>query len=187
MIQTNDVMHLPAAHEVMLRERRNGITQTHSRHTYLRYGAFAGMLVLATIVIISISYNFKSLLGFMQLWPEPEYTTELYFDKPDKLTRTITPGVAFPIRFTIHNRQETDVLYSYVITQHEPATDVRSVLSQGTLAIDKHTRNTETVDVTPADTEGMSKFSVEVTYKLGDEATTTKREISYWVTPQEGT
>lgn len=143
--------------------------------------------MLAIIVIISISYNFKSLLGFMQLWPEPEYTTELYFDEPDQLTRTITPGVAFPVGFTVHNREKNGVEYSYVITQHEPATDVRSILSQGTLDIDKQTSDTKKVDLTPADTEGMSKISVEVTYKLGDEANTTKREISYWVTPQEGT
>lgn len=143
--------------------------------------------MLATIVIISISYNFKSILGFMQLWPEPEYTTELYFDEPDQLTRTITPGATFPVAFTLHNQQETDMAYTYVVTQHEPATNVRSVLSQGTLHVDTQSRTTKTVDITPADTEGMSAISVEISYKPGDEATTTTREISYWVSPQKGT
>lgn len=180
-------MHSSAAHKMLLRGRRGRITQAHSRRTYLRYGIFAGILVLATVAVIGISYNFKTLLGALHIWPESQPSTELYFDTPDQLTRTITPGEAFPITFTVRNHEGTDMTYAYVITQHEPATDVRSVLSQGTIKTNTHSTTTKTIDITPADTEGMSRFSVEVTDKTGDEAHTTKREISYWATPQEGT
>ncbi|QHN43065.1 hypothetical protein GII36_04375 [Candidatus Mycosynbacter amalyticus] len=119
----------------------------------------------------------------MQLWPQPEGTTELFFEKPNELPRTITPDNPLPIAFTVKNREFATVAYTYQVEQITPDTGQHTTLASGTkeLAHEQHADIRQTVTATP--TEQPSKLQVTLIYQEGDVQKQERRVISYWLTP----
>ena len=168
----------------VLRERRYGITQKKSLPTYVRYCIAAGVLAIAGFSALAISSHSQAILGYLQLWPQPERTTELFFANPEKLPRVVTPGQPFPIECTVRSREAASTSYSYAVEQvASPST----TLAKGTIQLAPHKQSTEKVNVTVPSIQGMNMIRIKVTYKIGDEKTTTQREISYWVKPRKET
>lgn len=119
----------------------------------------------------------------MQLWPQPEGTTELFFEKPNELPRTITPDNPLPVAFTVKNREIATVAYNYQIEQITPDTGQHTTLASGSteLAHEQHADIQQTV--TPTPTEQLSKLQVTLTYQKGDAQAQERRVISYWLNP----
>ena len=141
------------------------------------------MLTVAGLLALAFTQNAHAILGSMQLWPQPEGTTELFFEKPNELPRTITPDNPLPVAFTVKNREFATVAYNYQIEQITPDTGQHTTLASGTkeLAHEQHADIQQTVAATP--TEQPSKLQVTLIYQEGDVQKQERRVISYWLTP----
>src|SRR3989344_6509010 len=72
---------------------------------------------LITLVLISMVFKteIKQVMAQNHLLPEPENLTELYFENHNDLPKSITSGQKYEFTFTIHNLENKDMDYPYVV------------------------------------------------------------------------
>ena len=167
----------------VLRERRYQIATGSPIPLILRYSIAAVTLAIAGFAAFTFANNSQTILGSMQLWPQPERTTELFFEKPNELPRTITPDNPLPVAFTVKNREFATVAYNYKIEQITPDANQRTTLKSGTLEL-AHEQHTDIqTDVVATLTQAPSELAVTLTYQDTQHDTAKNRVISYWLTP----
>ena len=70
-----------------------------------------------TLMIVGFGYKSEIITVMAQnhLLPEPENLTELYFENHNDLPKSITSGQKYEFTFTIHNLENKDMDYPYVV------------------------------------------------------------------------
>lgn len=143
------------------------------------------MLAIAVFTTLIFSQHAQAILGSLQIWPQPERTTELFFASPDKLVRTYTPNTSQPIEFTITNKEQRAVTYHYVVNQRASADQPPTLLATGNVQLKPDQSDTQRLDITPIAAPRAPMLEVELTYE--QDGTPQKRTISYWLTPKKET
>ena len=102
--------------------------------------------------------DIKAQLHAWRLLPEPETLTEAYFEDHLKLPQKVVKGSSYPFRFTIHNLEYKDTLYTYEVTVIEA--DNKENIASGSVSL-KHDEY-KTIDASFSAQRDYGRTKIEV-------------------------
>lgn len=139
-------------------------------------------ITVAIFLTTLITIYHRPLLESMQLWPEPEKITELYFTEPTKLPSEFTPGTNLAIGFTLRNLEHHPTTYSYTIEQTSTDNQRVTLVKKASTQLDHSQQARRDLTVIPTDLPGSSQIVVTVTYRPAGTLTHDKQLIiSHWL------
>ena len=129
----------------------------------------ASLLIgLALVVAMLLFYNLNSAtiyneLAALDLIPQPEKLTELYFNDHTNLPTSATSNQAIAFAFVIHNLEATDYQYTYAVSVN--ANGIRHIVDSGNVLVKDNQYYVKNERFTLLNSPGSQKIIVELTNK----------------------
>lgn len=135
----------------------------------------AGLLILAVgLIVIACLFASKNpeirKTITLATTHQPETFTELYFENPNSLPAQIEPGKKYSFAFTIHNLENKDMAYPYIV--YAVSGNQKIIFDQNTVNIKKDGYKTISEIVGPL-TDARTDIVTELTDK--------NQAIDYWL------
>jgi hypothetical protein len=120
-------------------------------------------LVAGVLILLILSKPIYDGLVALDLIPQPEKLTELYFNDHEHLPKSATSNQAIDFAFVIHNLETTDFQYSYTISVD--AGDTQQIVDSGKILVKNNQYYTKNVHLNLLNAPGSQMVIVELTNK----------------------
>ncbi|HSW99050.1 MAG TPA: hypothetical protein VLF71_04375 [Candidatus Saccharimonadales bacterium] len=137
---------------------------------------WAGIGILAAAVVVMVLAlgmpAIERQLGRRQLLPQHQQLTELSLINPEQLPKTYQSGQNTTVRFQVRNRTTLAQVYTYTITETNPAGNRLARLASGQVTVSANGMATASKTVVPADLSTRVYLKVQLDNGLS---------VGYWV------
>ena len=133
-------------------------------------------ILVIVVVGMTIFFNFNRAsiyngLVALDLIPQPEKLTELYFDNNANLPGSATSNQTIRFAFVIHNLETTDYQYTYAVSVN--ANGTRSIVDSGIILVKNNQYYVKNEQFKLLNSSGSQDVVVELTNK--------HQSIDFWI------
>lgn len=135
---------------------------------------FVGVIVVVVGILIFFNFDRASInnqLALLDLIPQPEKLTELYFDNPTTLPASLPNNHIVSFTFSIHNVETTDYQYSYTVSVD--ANGSRHIMDSGKVLVKDNRFYTKSEAFKLTNSHSRQDVIVEITNK--------RQSIDFWI------
>lgn len=141
----------------------------------------SSIAVAVFLTTLSAMYA-RPLLESLNIWPQPDPITELYFTEPAKLPAAFTAGEELALDVSLRNLENSPTQYDLSIEQVDSQSNSKTPLTTSSFSLDHSQQTRRTIPIKPADIPGASQFIVTVRYRHdGADSPAKQLIISHWI------
>jgi hypothetical protein len=133
------------------------------RHVHYALAVLAVVFV-ASLAVINQSAIYNQLNDW-KLLPQPEGTTELYFNEHLSLPNKYTPGDKYNVSFTVHSVEYKSQTYTYEIIQKDDTNNSTHVLNKGNFSLENNQYESRLAPITYVESGERSSIIINLLNK----------------------